>query len=116
MRVECSTLDDFLVNLGSVDNPASSVFGGVVYADTLRDQVGTGSNAYKYAVTFQASAVIRVEDGGEYLLVVGVRCGNDYVDASNGREGTDAASSLKLKLMDFCNGRCLTVRPGRVSE
>jgi len=116
MRVECSTLDDFLVNLGTLTNPVSEVFGGAVYADVIRTPMGTDSNPVKFSVTFQASAVVRLEDGSEYLLAVGIKCGYDYEDASRDRSASDVASKLKERLNEFCLGRNLTVRPGRVSE
>lgn len=116
MRVECSTLDDFLVNLGTLTNPASEVFGGAVYADVIRTPMGADANPVKFSVTFQVSAVIRLADGSEYLLAVGVKCGHDYEDASRDKSGSETSSKLKERLNEFCLGRNLTVRPGRVSE
>lgn len=112
MRVVCSNLDEFIENLAR--EPSDKVFRGVVYVSRSRRPVdGNKQNAVKFAVVFQASAVINV-DGGQYLLQMGEECGEDYEDATQEFAGSDQAAELKKRLGDWCDATGLVVGPGIV--
>lgn len=115
MRVACSTIADFLENLES--EPADRVLNKVVYASkTCRPVDGTRRDAVKFSVVFQVGAVVKLEDGGEYLLDGGEDCGMDYHDASQAYGGSERADELRQMVRDVCNRMGLVVRPGLVGE
>lgn len=116
MRVQTLSMQDFIENLACA-GPAS-VFGKVIYVDVSANPVDhvDKRKASKFRVVIQASTVIEVEDGAEYILQVGEDCGYDYHDASQEMVGTERALDLKKELQDWCRRNGLTVRPGILSE
>ena len=111
MRVICNTLDDFIENLGGYEK--DDILQGCVYVDTTKNPVdGNKRTAVKFSVVFQASAVIALPDGGEFLLQMGVDCGTDYHDGTQAMDGTEEADNLRFRLKDFCSSRGVLVRPG----
>ena len=111
MRVICSDLTDFILNLEVVD--PNLVFEKVVWVDI---QVTEKSEAVE-TVVFQASAIVRTTEGSEFLVQMAKSTGKNWSDSSDdGKEGTGEANRLKNVLVSFCNSRDLSVRPGSVSE
>jgi len=120
--VICQTVEEFVENL----NAEQDILQKTVYVSKTRTPVdGDKRSAAKFRVTFQASAIVNivttpqclkealeVEDGGQYLLEVGCDCGVDYEDASQDFEGSEEADRLKAKMVAYCEGRGLSVRPG----
>jgi hypothetical protein len=111
-------LEDFIEDL---KNQTEAVGGPVcVIQKTVRVSIsrnpvdGNARNAVKFDVTFQASAVIELEGGGEYLLQMGVSCGTDYEDATQEKKGTKKAEEMKKELGDFCDSSGLIVGPGTI--
>lgn len=115
MRVICTTLDDFIANLRM--EPPSAVLQQAVRASvSSRPLDGDKQKAVKFNVVFQASAVVNLDDGGQYLLDYGEDCGIDYRDSSQEFVGTQRANELKIKLTEFCDDQGLKIRPGVIVE
>ena len=111
MRVVCNTVSDFLLNLES--EGAERVLQGVVRISVLSTPIGGNKkDAVKFEVVLQASAVVGLVEGGEYLLEVGIDCGIDYMDASHEFEGTRVAEVAKRQIEVHCEKSGLEVRPG----
>ena len=91
----------------------SAILQRAVRASTTRNPIdGIKYDAVKFSVVFQASAVVRLDDGGEYLLDYGEDCGTDYMDEPKKLEGSERANVLREKLAGFCDDYGLLVRPG----
>jgi len=121
MRIECSTVEDFLENLrASLDDKGSlladKVYLGNVYVDVSRRPLGSDPvSAVKFKVMLRASCVVRERDG-EYLLVMVVDCGADYEDSTQERLGSAKAREFRDGLQSFCKDFGLRLLPGSVSE
>ena len=115
MRVTCSSIEEFLENIQQVDS--EKVYSKVIFVSlTRRPLDGDKRHAARFQVVLQVSAVINDEEGGQYLLLAGEDCGIDYEDATQEKNGSDAAAALQHQLMSFCDLRGLGIRPGNVSE
>lgn len=114
MRVVCSDLDAFLLNLQH--EPPSNIFQHAVHVSTTSRPLDSSDKrkAVKFAITFQASAIINLDDGGQYMIDYGEDCGVDYRDDSQELVGSDYAAKLRAKLVEFCDDRGLSIRPGIV--
>ena len=108
MRVTCKSVGEFIGNLKA----EKDIYRNIVYITIDEEPV----NEVKFAVIIQATAIIRTEDGGEYLLVVSENCGVDYRDKSQDYAGSEVAFNLKDKLAMECGELGLEVRTGLVSE
>jgi len=117
MRVVCNTVEEFLQEVGIHIDLAdtegmNSILQGCLRVTVSYNDVGTGG--VKKSVVLQASAVMVLPDGGEYLLETGVGCGVDYMDSTQEFEGTKRAEALKKGIHKFCQSHDLTVRPGLI--
>lgn len=114
MRVRCYTVDEFLGDL-ALEDP-SHILQQVVRVSTTRNPMGNNGRdkVVKHGVVFQASAVVALDGGGEYLLECGVDCGIDYEDASQEFVGSVRAGDLKQQIIEFCQCRQLSIRPGMI--
>ncbi len=107
MRIQTYSLNDFLANLEQ-----SGVVGKTVWVDRTENPVdGDRRTAVKFSVVFQATAVCQFAEG-EFLLDLGVDCGFDYRDSSQDDSASQEAGRLRTELVEFCEERGLTVRPG----
>ena len=112
MRVQCSSVDEFIENLKAEDG----VFQDVVRVSTSRVPFdGDKHEAAIFDVTIQMSAVVLVDHESQYLLESGEYCGRDYVDASKELVGSDKARDLINKLRSFCKERGWSTRPGVIT-
>lgn len=116
MRVTCEDLDSFLENLRL--EPPSHVLQQAVRVSISHRPLDSSDKhkAVKFDVVIQASAVVSLENGGEYLLDYGENCGIDYRDVSNELTGSLRANALRGKLVECCDDLGLRVRPGIVHE
>ncbi len=105
MLVECRSIKDFLTNL-----EGENVYRNRIYVDVSRDEV----TEHRWLVVFQVSAVVVLEDEGQYLLQAGQLCGYDYADQGQEQKGTIEANFLMEDLGDYCDTHSLTIRPGKV--
>ena len=114
MRVTCNTLNDFITNLRM--EPPTSVLQQTVHVSVTERplDISDKHKAVKFSIMLQASAVITLEDGGQYLLEYGEDCGMDYRDSSNELLGTERTNGLRKKLVEFCDDYGLKIRPGIV--
>ena len=112
MRVICNNLDEFISNLKL--EPSSSFLQRIVRVSVTERPLDSSSkrDAVKFSINFQASAIVCLEDGGQYLLDFGEDCGLDYRDSSNEPAGTKRAGELRAKLSEFCDDYGLGIRPG----
>jgi len=111
MRVACPTVDDFLTNL--LAEGSERVYRKVVYVSITKNPVdGNKKTAIRWDVNFQTSAIIELEDEGQYLLEFGEDCGMDYHEAEPELNGTDHAKKLKNMILAACLENDLVVRPG----
>ena len=106
MRIECHSIDDFITNLWT--EPPGSVMQKQICVDvTSRDVDGI-----KFMINIQATAVIDLPDGGQYLLQAGEDCGIDYRDTTQDYAGSEKMEEQKDKLKNVCEELGLTIRPG----
>jgi len=107
VRVVCHTVEAFVENLR---------IGTLVEKTVWIDVSSKQAAEHKIAWNLQASAVVRLADGGEFLLQYGEDCGYDYTDGEPELEGTQAVKHRRGYLVEQCEDMGLTVRPGLVSE
>jgi len=114
MRVVCETFEEFLLDVQTHVGleGEDSVLQKCIRVSVSHNDVGTGG--VRKSVVFQASAVMVLPNDGEYLLQVGVYCGDDYLDSTQEFHGTEKAESLRQQMVKFCTSHGLTVRPGLV--
>ena len=113
MRVIVQNVAEFIGNLES-ESP-DRVYGKTVYVSVTRTPLdGNKRDAAKWSVVFQASAVVDLPDGGQYILEVGEDCGTDYTDSTDEPAGTEQANELKERVRQYSRANGLTVRPGVV--
>lgn len=110
MRVVCSTLDDFLEDVKCQAQTPDMVLQNCIRVSISKREHGMA----KKIVVLQASAVMLLESGGEYILEVGVECGTDYEDATQEMNGTKESERLKAKINEVCKELGLVVRPGLI--
>jgi len=110
MRVECKSIQDFLLNL---DNIAMER----VIESTIRVSISENREGVKYYVNFQASALIQLaEYDGQYLLEFGADCGRDIRGTSDPDfEGTSKAMAFKAEVIEMCDKKGWTTLPGVIS-
>ncbi len=68
----------------------------------------------KQLVTLQLSAVIDLDDGGQYLLQCGQECGHDYNDSTQDMGGTEHGGELLREVQGLCEQAGLELLPGMV--
>ena len=109
MRIECTGLEAFLLNLDGQD-----VYTKAVHVDrSLRPLNGrTPAEATSHEVIFQASAIVDYEDGGQCLVQCGEICGVDRATDGGVTEGTGAWTRLYNHLSQFCKDRGWRLLPG----
>jgi len=109
MRVKCSSVTDFLINLR-----AFSVYNSIVYFDRTRVPINgtTAGNATSFAFFLNLSAIIDHEDGGQALLECEEECGIDRETMDGGKEGSKRQEALMKELMSFCVEQKLKLLPG----
>jgi hypothetical protein len=117
MIVTCVNMQEFLTDLEYQIRDSGT---DCIVQKCVRVSVGSrpagedDTNPVRFVVGLQASAVVSMKEGGEYLLQMGVECGMDYRDASNELDGTKEATKQRKLLEDFCKSKGLMVRPGVV--
>jgi len=114
VRVTCESLHDFITNLRH--EPPTNVVQRIVYISTTRRPMDSDDKhkAVLFTVVLQSSAVVNLDDGGQYHLEYGEECGVDVCDATQELCGSDKAAILRKRLVDFCDEHGLHVRPGIV--
>lgn len=106
-------MEDFLAALAV----ESSIWQSTMRVNISKRPIDEGGrNATRFAVVLQASAVVLLPEGAEYLLEVGLRCGTDYHDSSNEMVGSETAEVLKKQLEAFAGERSWRILPGVMSE
>lgn len=114
MRVTCNCIEDFIENLK--DASPSDVVQQVVYWATIERPIdGTMRSSVTFTIIAQASAVVCLRDGGQYHLEYGEECGVDIRDSEPEAFGSEYADKAKKKLMEYCAGCGLRIRPGSVT-
>ncbi len=108
MRITCTSLDDFIVNLSD-----TSVAWNAVYFDRTTAESGAD---YRRNVAYQASAVLQMPGGGEALLQCGEACGHDLLTADGHQDGTDRQARLHEGLKAYCEEHGLRLKPGIIDE
>ena len=106
MRVVCRSIEAFIENL-HLGEPVEKT----VWVDATNREV----SEHKILHNLQATAVVRMADGGEFLLQYGEDVGWDHTDGEKELEGTEAMSHRRGYLKQCCEDMGLTVRPGLVS-
>jgi hypothetical protein len=107
MLVTTRNVGSFLQNLEAV----IPLLGGKIWVDVVEKPLSD----VKRDVFFQGSAVcVGGENSPAYFIVCGVRCGVDYLDASNERPGTIEAKKCVQQVADFALAHDLVVMPGTV--
>lgn len=107
MVVTCESMEGFLEIL-SVHN---RVHLNTIYALESKQQDPTKT---KEEVIFQATTIIRAEDGSEFFLQLGIHCGKNYLDADGDRSGSEVCQDLMVRLREFCLPRNWKILPGRL--
>jgi len=111
VTITCKTVEDFLKNISA--EPREAVLQNVIHMDLCENPLdGDKRNAVKYSIVLQLSAVIDMEDGGQYLLLCGEDCGRDYRNSTHQMNGTQKAIELRERIDQFCAEHGLSLRPG----
>lgn len=108
MRVVCRTIEAFIENL----RVGQEVVEKTVWVDEFRERLSD----HKFRCNIQASAVMGLSGGGEFLLQYGEDVGFDFTDGEKEMEGTAVLGHRKGYLKERCEELGLVVRPGMVSE
>jgi hypothetical protein len=117
MIVTCANVQEFLTDLELQIKESGN---GCIVQKCVRFSVGSrpagedDRDPVRFVVGIQASAVVSMKEGGEYLLQMGLECGIDYRDSTNELSGTEEASRNEKLIKDFCSSNGLMVRPGVV--
>jgi len=107
MRIVCRTIEAFVENLR---------LGEVFEKSVWLDETNRIVSEHKVLYNLQASAVVRLNDGGEFLLQYGEDVGYDFTDGEPQRDGSEAVRHRKGFLTERCKDMGLVVRPGIVTE
>ena len=107
MRVVCRTVEAFVENLR---------LGEAVEKTVWLDETHREISEHKILCNLQVSAIVRLVDGGEFLLQYGEDVGYDFTDGEPQKEGSDAMGHRKGYLKECCEDIGLVVRPGIVTE
>lgn len=111
MRVVCQTVDEFLECL----KEEPEILQNTVRVSIVERPVDKGPrDSIKYEIVLQASAVVCFEEGGQYLLEVGIDCGTDVRDADPSLDGTIRAQNLKARIKEFAENSALKIMPGMI--
>ena len=120
MRITCRTIDELLEDLSAAvtaDGPDAVLQRTLRLSADLRPMDGQSpAEAVRFDVTLHASAVVRLKDGGEYLLRAALHCGIDYADASQEYAGSEELQRKRDEIRRFCDARGLVVGPGLIEE
>lgn len=109
MRVECLTIEEFLVNLRSANN----VFENTVRVSVTETPLGKDPrHSVQFDIVLQASAVVIASEEGQYILEAGVYCGKDVRDAEPSLEGTNRAAEIKKQIEEVVEERAFRLMPG----
>ncbi len=115
MRVTCRATHEFVENLIAAMQSGESVLRKTVHVDTTRQPLGGSKReSMAFDVVFQASAVLELPDGGEYILEAGEDCGRDLLDGEEELNGTERAAELRGLVRGCCEANGLSVRPGLI--
>ena len=68
--------------------------------------------AVRHEVVIQASMIVEIDDGGQYLVQFGMSCGEDYTDSSQSYEGTKKSKITKSLIKSQCDEFGLRIGPG----
>jgi len=112
MRVECSTLAEFVAELDAHLEHQKLVEGVPVLQGCIRVSRTNNKLTEEKREVFLHLTTVLIIDEADYLLEARVNCGIDYMDASKEYKGTEFADSYVTGLKSFCESRGLTVRPG----
>lgn len=112
MRVTCQTVDEFCQCLLDAIGKGHSVADGTARFSKLIKSEGNRRDAPKVEISVHVSAIVQMNEGGDYLLEVEERCGTDYQDASQEYAGSERADSIKDNLATICQDAGCVVMPG----
>jgi len=110
MRVVCNSLEEFFEDLQT-----QTALSGpeCVYQKTVRVSISTKriEQRAQQSVLLQVSAVVGC-DQGEYLLMLGMDCGVDYLDAEEDCQGSELAIQRRSHVRQQALSLGLVVGPG----
>lgn len=113
MRITVTSIDEFLECLDAETD---------IYQKTIRVCVGrrsldvTSKVPIKFEVIFQACALVEVEEGGQYLLQMGLSCGKDFEDQGGERPGSAVALNYRNRMLEYAKKRGWRILPGVIEE
>lgn len=111
MIVQCQDIDEFLTCLKS----EKEILQNVVRINVFRKSLGNSKEPVLFEVIIQASTVVFINEESQYLLQVGVYCGEDDDTEPQNTGGSDKANELKKKMQDYVESRDWKVLPGVIS-
>ena len=105
MRVTCADINEFLENLEAAEG---------VFQNTVRISiVPRPIDENKADIVLQASAVVEVDDGSQFLLEAAHGCGRDYMEGGDrDLSGTNEAKRLKHEIAGLVQRKGWKVMPG----
>lgn len=104
MIITVVSLDDFILRLSK----ATEILEDAVSVNVIRKPLSEAT----YEVLFQASAVVRVNETTEYLLQFGTKCGLDFEDQSQERDGSKTAQAMMIALQKAAEKQGYSTLPG----
>lgn len=109
MRVICQTVDEFLECL----EQEKDILQNTVRVSISERPIDKGArDSIKYEIVLQASAVVNIEEGSQYLLEYAKDCGIDVRDADPSLDASYRAKAIKEKIKKFAEAKALKVMPG----
>jgi hypothetical protein len=109
MRIVCDTVDDFLTNVNDCSIHQKTIYVNKALRSLTADPV---RSSHSIEVTIQLSAVLLHDDESQALIECGQCLGIDRKTADGELCGTETFDKVLRDVYEFCDDRCLRIRPG----
>ena len=117
MRVVCPTVEEFIERLDDVKQRGDTLFENAINVSTYRrPQGGNPREAVVFNVVLQASCVVVMAGGREYVVETGVQCGDDYEDKTQDKGGSIRAGTIRDTLAAFATENGWRLLPGIIDQ
>jgi hypothetical protein len=113
MKVTVTSIEEFFECLDA----EKQIYQGTIRVCTGKKPLDPpGRIQVKFEIILQACTLVEVEEGGQYLLQIGISCGKDYEDQGGERPGSALAKSYRDRIAEYARKRAWRVLPGVIEE